>query len=48
MNKALEILLLIAAPLVWGLLTERLFEAVRRRRIRAAEESDKTGDDGTG
>lgn len=48
MNKVLEILLLIALPLGWGLLVEWLFELLRRRRTRAAGGNENTTDDGTG
>lgn len=48
MNKTLEILLLIALPLVWGLLVEWVFEQLRRRRTNAAGRDHTTRDDGTG
>jgi hypothetical protein len=32
MSKALEIAILILAPLAWGLLVDYVFERIRRRR----------------
>ncbi|MGC9455533.1 MAG: hypothetical protein ACP5HU_11820 [Phycisphaerae bacterium] len=48
MKEVLEILLLIAAPLAWGLFVEWLFELLRRRRTNTAGGNHTTSDDGTG
>ena len=40
MPKALEILILVLAPLAWGLLVDFVFERVRRRRKSAPGPAD--------
>ena len=45
--KALEILVLLLAPMLWGLGSDFLFERIRRGRVRSTPSTDRSpeGDD---